>query len=331
MSSGVAAPTPTRSVRLPFRRPAVPPFTPALVAIAVMVLVTGAKNPSFYEGGWKQVLVYASPLIILAMAEAPVLLSGGGGLDLSVGPAAGLVSVILAAELIPNGISVAWAIVLAAIIMGALIGSLNGALTSLVRIPPVVATLATYLVFAGIATQLLGAPTGTLPSWMNWFTETEGLLPNVAYVIVGVGAVWTLICRTAYWRNLRAVGSDDRAAFTSGIPVTAVRFTAYLLAGAIAGVGGLVLTAVLGGADSTVGPTYTLQAIAAVALGGVSLAGGRGGLMSAACGAILLFLIQNYLTLVQVSSFVLQMIYGLVLIIAVVGNGLWDRSRRRSG
>jgi ribose transport system permease protein len=317
-----------RSPRTVLRGRRVPYFVPSLVAVVVMIVATGAKNPAFYTGGWKQVLVYASPLILLAMAQAPVVLAGRGGLDLSIGPAAGLISVLLAGELMPRGISVWWAICIAALVLGALSGTVNGVLSAVIRIPPIIATLATYLVFTGLASQLLSSPTGSIPSWLTWFIDTGGPLPNVTYVILAVGLLWFALCRTAYWRNLRAVGSNDRAAFTAGVPVTTVRLSAYVVAGVVTGIGGLTLTAVLGGADSTVGPTYTLQAIAAVALGGVSLSGGRGGLTGAVCGAALLFLIQNYLTLLEVSSFVLQMIYGVVLIVAVVSNGIWDRRRR---
>jgi ribose transport system permease protein len=293
-----------------------------------MVVMTGVKNPAFIHGGWKQVLVYASPLILLAMAQTPVVLAGGGGLDLSVGPAAGLVSVLLAADLIPRGLSAWWAVVLVALAVGVAMGTLNGVLAVVIRIPPIIATLGTYLVFAGIAAQLLTVPVGISATWANWLTDTNGPVPNVTYVIAIIGLLWYGLCRSAYLRNLRAVGSNDRAAFTAGVPVTMVRLTAYLITGLIVGVGGLVLTAVLGGADATVGPTYTLLAIAAVALGGSSLAGGRGGMIGAVCGAAFLFLIQNYLTLMQVSSFVLQMIYGIALIVAVVFNGLWDKRRK---
>jgi ribose transport system permease protein len=307
---------------------AVPYFVPAALAVLVMIAITAQKSSQFLDGGWKLVLVYASPLVLLAMAQAPVVLSGGGGLALSVGPGAGLVSVILAAGLIAHQISVAWIVIPAAVLLGVVIGAVNGSLVALIRIPPIIATLATYLVFAGIATQVLASPTGALPVWMDWFTDVEGVVPNVVWVMLLVGGLWWLLTRTAFWRNLLMVGSNDRAAYTAGVPVTAVRFVAYVLTGAMTGVAGLVLTAVLGGADATVGPTYTMLAIAAVALGGISLAGGRGGLLGAACGAALLFLIQNYLTLTEASSFVLQMAYGLVLVVAIVINGAWDRKRK---
>ncbi|MGI5290547.1 ABC transporter permease [Nonomuraea polychroma] len=309
-------------------RRSVPYFVPALLAVLVMLVITVTKSSHFLDGGWKLVLVYASPLILLAMAQTPVVLSGGGGLDISVGPAAGLVSVVLAVGLIAHDLSVAWLVVLAALVVGGLIGALNGTLVALMRIPPIIATLATYLVFTGVATQVLGSPTGYLPEWMSWFTGVDEPVPNVLWLILGVGALWWLLTRTAYWRNLRMVGSNDRAAYTAGVPVTAVRFVAYVLTGVMVGIAGLVLTAVLGGADATVGPTYTMLAVAGVALGGVSLAGGRGGLLGAACGAVLLFLIQNFLILTEASSFVVQAAYGVVLVVAIVVNGAWDRKRK---
>jgi ribose transport system permease protein len=312
----------------PRGRRSVPYFVPTLLAVLVMLVITVTKSSHFLDGGWKLVLVYASPLILMAMAQTPVVLSGGGGLDISVGPAAGLVSVVLAAGLIAHNLSVAWLVVLAALVVGGLIGALNASLVALMRIPPIIATLATYLVFTGVATQVLSSPTNYLPEWMSWFTDVDEPVPNVLWLILGVGVLWWLLTRTAYWRNLRMVGSNDRAAYTAGVPVTAVRFVAYTLTGVMVGIAGLVLTAVLGGADATVGPTYTMLAVAGVALGGVSLAGGRGGLLGAACGAVLLFLIQNYLTLTEASSFVVQAAYGVVLVVAIVVNGAWDRKRK---
>ena len=124
-------------------------------------------------------------------------------------------------------------------------------------------------------------------------------------------------------------GSDDRTAYTAGIPVTAVRFLAYELTGLFAAVAGLMLTALIGSADPNVGPTYTLIAIAAAALGGVSLAGGRGGLFGAAVGAVDIFLLQSLLTAFNVSTYVLQVAYGAILVAAVVLTAVQDRLSKR--
>ena len=122
------------------------------------------------------------------------------------------------------------------------------------------------------------------------------------------------------YEQLMAVGSDDRAAFTAGVPVALVRFLAYVMAGLFAAIGGLSLTALIGSADPNVASNLTLLAISAVALGGVSLAGGSGGLAAAILGAVAIFLLQAALTFFNVSTFLLQIAYGLVLTLAVILN-----------
>jgi ribose transport system permease protein len=310
----------------------IPYFVPALVILVGLIIINAIVNHGFINNqGWQEALIAASPLIVLAMAMTPPILAGGGGVDLSVGPSAGLISVLIAGELAPRGVTNTFVLWLLAIVFGMVAGAVNGALVALLRVSPIIATLATYLVFAGLATQLMPSPGGVVPSGIGVLSATTGQIPNAVFVLLALGALWFLLLRTAFWRNLIAVGSNDRAAFTAGVPVTMVRFIAFVLSGAMAGVGGILLTAVLGGADATVGPQYTLIAIAGAAVGGISLSGGRGGLVGAAAGGASLFLIQNILSFVQVSSFVLQIAYGLVLIVAIVFNGGWDylRLRRR--
>lgn len=308
----------------------VPYYVPALVAVVILVILTAVQNPAFFgAGGWQLAVLYSSPLVVLAMAQAPVLMSGGGGIDLSVGPTAGLITVIVVAFLIPAGITSAFGIVTACLLLGLIAGMCNATLVAKLRIPPIIATLATYLVFAGLATYLLKAPIGVRTDSLVWFNSTTFSVPNVAFVILFLGILWLVVMKTSYGRNLRAVGSNDRAAYTAGINVTATRFIAYSIAGLGSGLGGLLLLVVLGGADATVGPDYTLQAIAAAALGGVSLLGGRGGVLGAAAGGFLIFLIQNYLTFLSVSTFTIQIVFGVVLVAAIMINGGWDYLRTR--
>jgi ribose transport system permease protein len=308
----------------------IPYYVPALVILVALVIINAMVNPGFFgDQGWQQALTAAAPLIVLAMAMTPPILAGGGGVDLSVGPSAGLISVLIAGELAPAGWDNAPLLWVTAILLGCVAGAVNGALVAYLRVSPIIATLATYLVFSGLATQLMPSPGGVVPKGIQALTRTTGPIPNAVFVLLGVAVLWILLLRTAFWRNLIAVGSNDRAAFTSGVSVTLVRFVSFVLAGAMAGVGGVLLSAVLGGADATVGPQYTLIGVAGAAVGGVSLAGGRGGLAGAAAGGASLFLIQNILSFVQVSSFVLQIAYGCILIIAIVFNGGWDFLRLR--
>ena len=310
----------------------VPYFVPAVVAVSFMIVLTSVQNASFFGGGgWQLVIFYASPLMVLAMAQTPALMSGQGGLDLSVGPAAGLISVIISGLLIPQGLVKSLpAIVVCALALGMLNGCLNGMLIGFLRVPPIIATLATYLIYGGLAIEFVPNAVGSLPDSMSWFSEQTAFIPNVGLVIIGLGFLWFVLMRSAYGRNLRAVGSNDRAAYTAGVRVVSTRFISYVLTGAGVGVGALLLMAVLGGADPTVGASYTLQSIAAAVLGGVSLMGGRGGVLGAAAGGLLIFMIQNYLTYMAVSTFVLQMVFGLALIFAIVVNGGWDYLRTRT-
>jgi ribose transport system permease protein len=258
----------------------------------------------------------AAPLILAAVASMPPILSGRGGIDLSVGPLMGLVNVVVVRWLVEDlGWSSPFLIVPAALLLGLASGALNGWIAAYVRIQPIIATLGTSLLYAGLALTISPSPTGTAPAWLKSLAGSWSWLPLAA-----VAVAWLLVKRLPYYEHLMAVGSDDRASYTAGVPVAVVRFLAYVLAGLFAAVGGLSLTGLIGSADPNVAANYTLLAISAVALGGVSLAGGSGGLAAAVLGATAIFLLQAALTFFNVSTFLLQIAYGLVLTLAVILN-----------
>ncbi|MBZ9760524.1 ABC transporter permease [Mesorhizobium sp. CA8] len=300
----------------------------AVVMLVVLLVLNVALNPArFQPSSWGALLGLAAPLIGAAVASAPVILAGRGGIDISVGPLMGFVNALVIQLLFLNlGISSPWIIVPAALLVGALVGAANGTLATIVRIQPIVATLGTYLFLTGVTLTILPAPIGPAPDWLKAMAGPLSIVP-----LALIGLSWLFIHRTPYHDLLMAVGSDDRAAYTAGVPVTRVRLIAYVLTGIFAAAAGLMLTSLIGSADPNIGPTYTLIAIAAVALGGVSLAGGRGGLGGAAIGAIDIFLLQSLLTTFNVSTYVLQIAYGLILVIAVVLTAVQERLSRRKG
>ena len=167
----------------------------------------------------------------------------------------------------------------------------------------------------GITLTIAPSPIGTAPAWIKSLAGPTSIVP-LSLVMVA----WLLLKRLPFYEQLMCVGSDDRAAYTAGVPVTTIRLLAYVLAGLFASIGGLCLTGLIGSADPNIANSYTLLAISAVALGGISLAGGRGGLLGAALGAADIFLLQTALTFFNVSTFLLQIIYGLVLTLAVALN-----------
>ncbi|MBZ9869489.1 ABC transporter permease [Mesorhizobium sp. BR1-1-9] len=294
----------------------------AVVLLIVLLAVNLMLSPArFQPDSWGALVGLAAPLIGAAIASTPVILAGRGGIDISVGPLMGFVNAIVIQVLfLRAGISSPLALVPAALLIGALVGAANGFLATIVRIQPIVATLGTYLILTGVTLTILPAPIGPAPAWLKALAGPLSLLPLALMFLF-----WWLVRRSPYYDQLMAVGSDDRAAYTAGVDVTLVRFIAYVMTGILGGCAGLMLTALIGSADPNIGPTYTLIAIAAVALGGVSLAGGRGGVAGAAIGAIDIFLLQSVLTTFNVSTFVLQIAYGAILVLAVMLTALQER------
>jgi ribose transport system permease protein len=303
---------------------------PAFVAAAALAVATAIVEPAFYSpNNWSAASVAFAPFVLVSMAQAAPIVSGNGGLDLSVGPVAGFMTVLIAAELVPHGITSPALVIPIVIGAGAAIGLLNGVLVAYGRLPAVIVTLAAYLVASGVALQLLPSPGGEVPGWLTDMAGSYGPIPAALVLVGAVFVAWIALQATAYRRNLLIVGGDDRLAFTSGVNVAAIRVGAYVVAGIVAACAGLALAASLGSGDPTVGPNYSLISFAGVALGGVSLVGGRGGMLGAAAGGAILFLIQNLLTVDQVSTFHQQIVEGAILLLALTANSFALKLRQR--
>jgi ribose transport system permease protein len=293
------------------------------VALLVLFLITNISiEPKAFEpSGLLTTIGLASPIVLAAVANTPAILSGGGGIDLSVGPLMSLVGAIVVVGVIQHAGSSSPAVILPVALGSGIVSGLgNGFLVVIVRLQPIVATLGTYLVYIGITLLIAPEPTGTVPGWLAAMAGT-GSLPLLASVLL----LWGALSRTPFYSKLMATGGDDRAAYAAGIPVTSVRWAAYAISGFLAATAGLSLTAVLASVDPNAGAQYTLLGIAAAALGGVSLAGGRGGMLGAVVGGVNIFLIENILTYYTGSAFIEQFAYGIVLVMAVIGNSFTSR------
>lgn len=307
-----------------------------LIAMAAIVLAVAsiAVTPALVSGShFPATIALLVPVVLAAMASAPSIQSGGGGLDLSVGPLLGFVNVVAVGVLLPAGLG-AGASIAVCLAIGAAAGAVNGVLIACLRLQPIVVTLGTYLLFTGWALVVMPQPQGNEPGWAAFLAGAwaGGYLPRSLLLLVAAIAVWLVLRRLGIARLITGVGSDDRAAYTAGVDVTAVRIGAYALGGLIAALAGLALTALIGSGDPTVGPQYTLEAVAAVALGGNSLAGGQGGMTGPVLGAVTLFLIQSLLSSLKVSSLWIQVVYGLVLLVALcLNSSLRDRLRTATG
>jgi ribose transport system permease protein len=293
-----------------------------LVLLIVLLVINAFLNPTRLFSDPLTTIGLAAPLMLAAMATTPSILSGGGGIDISIGPMIGFLNIVLVIFMFGNGYESPLLVLPAILALGALLGAINGFLVAYIRLQPIVATLGTYLVFFGLTPWLQSRPGGDAPDWVLRLGDDFSLLPLVA-----VGALWFVITRTPLYAYLMATGGSAKAAYTSGINVAIVKLLAYSLGGLIAALAAVAITALIGSADPQIGAPITLKAIAAVALGGVSLAGGRGGFIGASIGALTIFLLELALTGSGVSTFVMQLIFGLVLVLAVLFNAIVGRRR----
>jgi ribose transport system permease protein len=296
----------------------------ALLLAAVLLIVNILRAPGGF-GVTDQLANYA-PIALAAMASTPAIISGGGGFDLTISPLMTMTSGAFIVWLVPNGLGgfEAIPIVLA---LGAVMGAFNGGLIALLRVPPVVVTLSMYFILLGVDLLIVPNPTGLSGNWITHLAHSVGPVPGAVFTLAAPLVIWAALDRIPYRRTLYLVGSNDATAFSAGVNVALVRICAYALGGMFAGIGGLALTALVASVNASLASTYTLLAIASVALGGTSLWGGRGGLFGPALGAASIYLLQNLLTTLQVNPAWLQVVYGGMLVIAVVLVGAATRAR----
>ena len=239
-------------------------------------------------------------MILAAMASAPSII--GRGFDLSISPLLVFCGAVYVVWLAPHGLGgpIAVPIVLG---VGVLAGLVTGLIITLLRIQPVVVTLGMYFALQGV--NLLIAPNpaslGEGDRWIYHLAGTVGPIPGAVFTIGVPMLIWYGLKRIPFRGLLYAVGSNDATAFSSGVNVTAVRVGSYALGGLFAGFGGLALTALVRSTNASTSTQYALIAIAAVVLGGTSLAGGRGGLIGVAFGAFTIYLFQNLLSSFEVN------------------------------
>lgn len=297
------------------RRPRVP-F--ALLLALVLLIAEIIVQPSFAKpGNLPGELSVLAPFAILAMASTPAVLSGGSGIDLTVGPLSTVVNCIFVVWFIPHG----WGgveSVLALLAIGAAVGFINGMLVAVLRYQPVVATLCGFFILAGVAQKVAPSPVPLPDNWTVHLAGSVGPVPGGLIMIACPLVVWALLGRTSYLRGLYAVGGDDASAYSAGLNVIKVRVLAYTLGGLFAAIGGIALTALIQTSSAATSAQYALIAIAGVALGGTSFAGGRGGMLASLLGAFCIYMIQQLLSSANVSATYQQLVFGTVLIAGVL-------------
>jgi ribose transport system permease protein len=291
-------------------------WTVALIGLLIaFLIITKLIQPNYGAAGIQGLAISVLPIAFAAVAQAIVVISGG--IDLSVGSIMALTSVSSAVLMNDQGDAFAVGVVVAILVMGVLAGAINGALIVGTRVPDIVVTLAMSFVWAGLALLILHTPGGGAAPWLMESIRgplgSEWLPRAVVVLAVIVGAVWIPLRRSTLGLSLYAIGSNQLAAFRSGVPVGRTKIVAYALTGLFSALGGLTLTASTG-IGSPVPGSYTLESVAAIVLGGVSLAGGRGGVLGPIIAVVVLALIRTDLTFLGVNPNFSTVVQGAILI-----------------
>ncbi len=289
-----------------------------LIVLVLLVLLVGGYDRSFFSPG-NMMEVTADTMTLFLMASGVTLVIMIGGIDLSVQAVASMASCILAVYLLQFGI---FAIPLA-VLGGTIAGFAGGYVSTRLRIPSFIATLAV---------------SGVVLSAGNWFSETRSVVipgelsetyltwavgdflgvPNEIWV----GAVFLIILSailglTPFGRLVRGIGAQERAVIASGIDVDRIKIAAYTLSGTMAGVAGVVMAARLGSGSPTLANEFLLPAIACIVVGGTAITGGVGSIWRTFVGALIVQVVRIGMTYVGVSVFAQQIVFGFILVIAV--------------
>jgi ribose transport system permease protein len=301
-----------------------------LLLVAAMA-ATVAIHPDFGSFEIQSLALGALPLALAAAAQAIVVISGG--IDLSIGSMIAVANVLSASLMQHATFGQSLALSVVVLIVGAALGLLNGLVVAFSRIPDVVATLTTGFIWAGAALLILERPGGGAPAdYLNIAAGADfgPWLPNALLVmIVAIAAIWLPVRLSRIGLLLYAAGSDPVAAFRSGVNVMRARTIAYVFSGVACAVGGMALTMTTGIGAPLAGAYYTLSSVAAVVIGGVSLTGGRGGMVGPVIAAILLTLAPMDLVFLGIDPNYGQVIQGTLIVLVVMIAGLFAYLQER--
>lgn len=309
-----------------------------LVLFWSLLATTWAIQPNYGVNGVVSLVGAAVPYAFAVAAQTVVVI--GGGIDLSVAAIMALTSVTAARMMAGESESFGLAVVIVVLLQGIVIGAINGVLIVLSRVPDIIVTLAMLFVWQGVALLVLPSPGGGAAQWLRDLLIGSISLPIVpdaiaqwvpkalVLIVVSLCVVWIPLHRSRLGLSIYAIGSSTLAAFRSGVPVAWTKIASYAIAGLFAAAGGICLTLSTGIGAPIPGP-YLLASVAAVVLGGVALAGGKGGLLGPIIAVFILRLVRSDLTLLAVDPNVATIVEGTIMVgVVMLGAFIAMRSGR---
>jgi ribose transport system permease protein len=296
-------------------------LVPILLLFALLLTAVLRSPGLVTQVGIGSAIIVAGPLILATYALMASTMAGRGTVDLSIGPLIGFINVTLIQLFGAGYLQSPVTFVLYAIAVGIAYQVLMALIIIYVRVQPIIVALSGYLALSGINLVILPRPGGVAPDWMfSWGAGTEIFSPVLVVLLLATGG-WLLFTRTAFYTHLRLMGSDERAAYTSGVRITIVRIGAHVISGIFAALAAICFTGLISSGDPSQGTTFTLVAVTALVLGGASLGGGRGGVFGSLFGAVNLYLITYVLATFNfgsVQSFVTDLSYGTILVLSLL-------------
>jgi len=293
-----------------------------LVALIILVILVTALSPGFIQpSNLLNLLRQVSINAVIAFGMTFVILTGG--IDLSVGSILALTGAVTA-SMLASGVSAVIAL-LVGLLMGGLLGFLNGILIAYGKAAPFIATLATMTIFRGATYVFTNGNPITGPKMNNSFLFQfmgRGYILGIPVPIFIMAIVYLilyiLLHKTTFGRKTYALGGNEQAAYIAGVKTKIVTMWIYTISGLMAALAGIILTSRLSSAQPDAGTSYEMDAIAAVVLGGTSLAGGKGRIFGTLIGALIIGTLNNGMNLLGISSFYQQIVKGIVILIAVL-------------
>ena len=295
-------------------------LTTVIALIILMAVITIINSNFLTANNLLNLLLQVTSNALIAFGMTFVILTGG--IDLSVGSILALSSA-LTAGLLGSGMPVTLAILIS-LILGCILGMMNGLLISYGKLAPFIVTLATMTIFRGatlVYTNGNPITKGLSDSFLFQFLG-QGYIVGIPFPVIIMFIVfivlYVLLHKTAFGKSVYAIGGNEKAAYISGVKLNKVKIIIYSISGIMASISGLIITSRLSSAQPTAGASYEMDAIAAVVLGGTSLSGGKGRILGTLIGALIIGVLNNGLNIIGVSAFWQQVVKGVVILIAVL-------------
>lgn len=295
-------------------------LTTVIALIILMAVITIINSNFLTANNLLNLLLQVTSNALIAFGMTFVILTGG--IDLSVGSILALSSA-LTAGLLGSGMPVTLAILIS-LILGCILGIMNGLLISYGKLAPFIVTLATMTIFRGatlVYTNGNPITKGLSDTFLFQFLG-QGYIVGIPFPVIIMFIVfivlYVLLHKTAFGKSVYAIGGNEKAAYISGVKLNKVKIIIYSISGIMASISGLIITSRLSSAQPTAGASYEMDAIAAVVLGGTSLSGGKGRILGTLIGALIIGVLNNGLNIIGVSAFWQQVVKGVVILIAVL-------------